>query len=34
MAEVVIPEGRVTPPWYLIIFFGALAALGPLSIDA
>jgi DHA1 family bicyclomycin/chloramphenicol resistance-like MFS transporter len=27
-------EGRVTPPWYLIFFFGALAALGPLSIDA
>jgi DHA1 family bicyclomycin/chloramphenicol resistance-like MFS transporter len=26
--------GRVTPPWYLIFFFGALAALGPLSIDA
>ena len=22
------------PPWYLIFFFGALAALGPLSIDA
>jgi len=22
------------PPWYLILFFGALAALGPLSIDA
>ena len=27
-------DGRVTPPWYLIFFFGALAALGPLSIDA
>jgi DHA1 family bicyclomycin/chloramphenicol resistance-like MFS transporter len=27
-------EGRVAPPWYLIFFFGALAALGPLSIDA
>lgn len=27
-------EGRPVPPWYLIIFFGALAALGPLSIDA
>jgi DHA1 family bicyclomycin/chloramphenicol resistance-like MFS transporter len=26
--------GRPTPPWYLIFFFGALAALGPLSIDA
>jgi DHA1 family bicyclomycin/chloramphenicol resistance-like MFS transporter len=25
--------GRL-PPWYLIFFFGALAALGPLSIDA
>ena len=25
---------RVSPPWYLIFFFGALAALGPLSIDA
>jgi DHA1 family bicyclomycin/chloramphenicol resistance-like MFS transporter len=22
------------PPWYLIVFFGALAAIGPLSIDA
>jgi DHA1 family bicyclomycin/chloramphenicol resistance-like MFS transporter len=27
-------EGRPAPPWYLIFFFGALAALGPLSIDA
>ena len=27
-------EGRSVPPWYLIFFFGALAALGPLSIDA
>ena len=27
-------EGRVSPPGYLIFFFGALAALGPLSIDA
>ncbi len=27
-------EGRAAPPWYLIFFFGALAALGPLSIDA
>ncbi len=27
-------EQRVNPPWYLIFFFGALAALGPLSIDA
>ena len=27
-------EGRVTPAPYLIFFFGALAALGPLSIDA
>ena len=27
-------EGRSAPPWYLIFFFGALAALGPLSIDA
>jgi DHA1 family bicyclomycin/chloramphenicol resistance-like MFS transporter len=27
-------EGRASPPWYLIFFFGALAALGPLSIDA
>ncbi len=26
-------EGRGPPPWYLIFFFGALAALGPLSID-
>jgi DHA1 family bicyclomycin/chloramphenicol resistance-like MFS transporter len=25
--------GRAAPPWYLIFFFGALAALGPLSID-
>ena len=25
--------GRSPPPWYLIFFFGALAALGPLSID-
>jgi DHA1 family bicyclomycin/chloramphenicol resistance-like MFS transporter len=25
--------GRPAPPWYLIFFFGALAALGPLSID-
>src|SRR5262245_18829273 len=28
-------EARRSPsPWYLIFFFGALAALGPLSIDA
>jgi len=27
-------EARPVPPWYLIFFFGALAALGPLSIDA
>ena len=27
-------ERRAPPPWYLIFFFGALAALGPLSIDA
>jgi DHA1 family bicyclomycin/chloramphenicol resistance-like MFS transporter len=27
-------EGLAVPPWYLIFFFGALAALGPLSIDA
>jgi DHA1 family bicyclomycin/chloramphenicol resistance-like MFS transporter len=27
-------EGRLAPPWYLIFFFGALAAHGPLSIDA
>ena len=27
-------ERRAAPPWYLILFFGALAALGPLSIDA
>jgi DHA1 family bicyclomycin/chloramphenicol resistance-like MFS transporter len=27
-------SGRPTPPWYLIFFFGALAALGPLSVDA
>jgi len=27
-------SGRPAPPWYLIFFFGALAALGPLSIDA
>jgi DHA1 family bicyclomycin/chloramphenicol resistance-like MFS transporter len=26
--------GGAAPPWYLIFFFGALAALGPLSIDA
>lgn len=26
--------GRAAPPPYLIVFFGALAALGPLSIDA
>lgn len=26
-------EGRGSPPGYLIFFFGALAALGPLSID-
>jgi DHA1 family bicyclomycin/chloramphenicol resistance-like MFS transporter len=26
--------GRAAPPWYLIFFFGALTALGPLSIDA
>jgi len=25
---------RAPPPWYLIFFFGALTALGPLSIDA
>ncbi len=28
------PAGAAGPPWYLIFFFGALAALGPLSIDA
>lgn len=27
-------ESSASPPWYLIFFFGALAALGPLSIDA
>jgi DHA1 family bicyclomycin/chloramphenicol resistance-like MFS transporter len=27
-------EGRPTPPRYLIFLFGALAALGPLSVDA
>jgi DHA1 family bicyclomycin/chloramphenicol resistance-like MFS transporter len=27
-------ERRAPPPWYLIFFFGALTALGPLSIDA
>jgi DHA1 family bicyclomycin/chloramphenicol resistance-like MFS transporter len=27
-------EGRPAPPWYLIFFFGALTAVGPLSIDA
>jgi MFS transporter, DHA1 family, multidrug resistance protein len=27
-------EGSAVPPGYLIFFFGALAALGPLSIDA
>ena len=27
-------EDPANPPWYLIFFFGALAALGPLSIDA
>lgn len=26
--------GAGAPPWYLIVFFGALAAIGPLSIDA
>jgi DHA1 family bicyclomycin/chloramphenicol resistance-like MFS transporter len=34
MAAISGAEGRVSPPWYLILFFGALAALGPLSIDA
>lgn len=34
MAGALGGEGRITPPWYLIFFFGALAALGPLSIDA
>jgi DHA1 family bicyclomycin/chloramphenicol resistance-like MFS transporter len=34
MAATAGAEGRVAPPWYLIYFFGALAALGPLSIDA
>jgi DHA1 family bicyclomycin/chloramphenicol resistance-like MFS transporter len=28
------PDTRAAPPPYLIFFFGALAALGPLSIDA
>ena len=27
-------DGRPAPPWYLIFFFGALTAVGPLSIDA
>jgi DHA1 family bicyclomycin/chloramphenicol resistance-like MFS transporter len=34
MTEPVGAEGRASPPWYLIFFFGALVALGPLSIDA
>jgi DHA1 family bicyclomycin/chloramphenicol resistance-like MFS transporter len=34
MAVAVGAERRASPPWYLIFFFGALAALGPLSIDA
>ena len=33
MAAGVETQGRASPPWYLIFFFGALAALGPLSID-
>jgi DHA1 family bicyclomycin/chloramphenicol resistance-like MFS transporter len=37
-AETLIAAGGTAagpvPPWYLIFFFGALAALGPLSIDA
>ena len=33
MAELAGAGGRAPPPWYLIFFFGALAALGPLSID-
>lgn len=33
MAEALSAGGRAAPPWYLIFFFGALAALGPLSID-
>ena len=33
MPEAAGAGGRAAPPWYLIFFFGALAALGPLSID-
>ena len=33
MAEALSASGRAAPPWYLLFFFGALAALGPLSID-
>src|SRR5688500_7651173 len=34
MAAELADAGRGSPPGYLIFFFGALAALGPLSIDA
>jgi MFS transporter, DHA1 family, multidrug resistance protein len=34
MALALGADGRASPPGYLIYFFGALAALGPLSIDA
>jgi DHA1 family bicyclomycin/chloramphenicol resistance-like MFS transporter len=34
VAPVAAADTRPAPPWYLILFFGALAALGPLSIDA
>src|SRR5919108_1694884 len=35
VAHTDVPAGnRASPPRYLILFFGALAALGPLSIDA
>jgi len=33
-APAAAPDARAQPPPYLIFFFGALAALGPLSIDA
>jgi DHA1 family bicyclomycin/chloramphenicol resistance-like MFS transporter len=33
MTAAVAAGPAVTPPWYLILFFGTLAALGPLSID-